>query len=75
MVQNVHFYIVISTSQDYSYNCIIRIHLIFCFNNRPPKNSKPDPILTDEEEEEDSELIEAKIVLRDVSTTGKSILS
>lgn len=54
---------------------VIRIHLIFCFNNRPPKNSKPDPILTDEEEEEDSELIEAKIVLRDVSTTGKSILS
>ncbi|XP_018051786.1 PREDICTED: transcription factor E2F4-like isoform X2 [Atta colombica] len=36
---------------------------------RPPKNStKPDPILTDDEEEEDSELIEAKIVLRDVST-------
>ncbi|KAG5321958.1 E2F5 factor, partial [Pseudoatta argentina] len=36
---------------------------------RPPKNStKPDPVLTDDEEEEDSELIEAKIVLRDVST-------
>ncbi|XP_012529235.1 transcription factor E2F4 [Monomorium pharaonis] len=40
---------------------------------RPPKNStKPDPILiTDEadDEDDDSELIEAKIVLRDVSTT------
>ncbi|XP_018368795.1 PREDICTED: transcription factor E2F4-like isoform X2 [Trachymyrmex cornetzi] len=36
---------------------------------RPPKNStKPDPVLTDDEEEEDSELIEAKIVLRDIST-------
>ncbi|KAL6260336.1 hypothetical protein P5V15_007867 [Pogonomyrmex californicus] len=36
---------------------------------RPPKNTKPDPVLTDDEDEEDSELIEAKIVLRDVSTT------
>ncbi|XP_018318040.1 transcription factor E2F4 isoform X2 [Mycetomoellerius zeteki] len=37
---------------------------------RPPKNSiKPGPVITDDEEEEDSELIEAKIVLRDVSTT------
>ncbi|XP_011688169.1 PREDICTED: transcription factor E2F4 [Wasmannia auropunctata] len=36
---------------------------------RPPKNSKPDPIITDDEEDEDSELIEAKIVLRDVRTT------
>ncbi|XP_077274387.1 transcription factor E2F5 [Temnothorax americanus] len=35
---------------------------------RPPKNTtKPDPIT--DEEEEDSELIEAKIVLRDVSTS------
>jgi len=50
---------------------------IIYFNQfRPPKNStKPDPILTDDEEEEDSELIEAKIVLRDVSTAGKFILS
>ncbi|KAL6435234.1 hypothetical protein ACFW04_005361 [Cataglyphis niger] len=37
---------------------------------RPPKSSiKPQsPVLTDDEEEEDQELIEAKIVLRDVST-------
>jgi len=43
---------------------------------RPPKSvAKPDPILTDEEEEEDSELLEAKIVLRDVSNTGKFILN
>lgn len=37
---------------------------------RPPKSSvKPQsPILTDDEDEEDQELIEAKIVLRDVST-------
>ncbi|XP_070160439.1 transcription factor E2F5 isoform X2 [Polyergus mexicanus] len=37
---------------------------------RPPKsNIKPQsPVLTDDEEEEDQELIEAKIVLRDVST-------
>lgn len=43
--------------------------------NRPPKSSiKPQsPVLTDDEEEEDQELIEAKIVLRDVSTAGKFI--
>ncbi|XP_031840830.1 transcription factor E2F5 [Nomia melanderi] len=34
---------------------------------RPKGASKPDPIVSDEDEEEDSELIEAKIVLRDVS--------
>jgi len=46
------------------------------FDIRPPKSvAKPDPILTDEEEEEDSELLEAKIVLRDVSNTGKFILN
>lgn len=44
--------------------------------NRPPKSSiKPQsPVLTDDEEEEDQELIEAKIVLRDVSTAGKFTL-
>ncbi|XP_078044637.1 transcription factor E2F5 [Augochlora pura] len=37
---------------------------------RPPKGaSKPDPVISDEDEEEDAELIEAKIVLRDVSTS------
>ncbi|CAK9809669.1 Transcription factor E2F5 [Anthophora plagiata] len=37
---------------------------------RPPKGvSKPDPVLSDEDEEDDTELIEAKIVLRDVSTS------
>ncbi|KOC63834.1 Transcription factor E2F5 [Habropoda laboriosa] len=37
---------------------------------RPPKGaSKPDPIISDEDEEDDTELIEAKIVLRDVSTS------
>ncbi|XP_076232722.1 transcription factor E2F5 [Calliopsis andreniformis] len=37
---------------------------------RPPKGaSKPDPVISDEDEEDDAELIEAKIVLRDVSTT------
>lgn len=67
-----HTFIYCLITQDYSY---IGIHLIF-FNIRPPKNSiKPGPVITDDEEEEDSELIEAKIVLRDVSTTGKFILS
>lgn len=38
---------------------------------RPPKGaSKPDPVISDEDEEDDAELIEAKIVLRDVSTSG-----
>ncbi|CAK9823169.1 Transcription factor E2F5 [Anthophora retusa] len=37
---------------------------------RPPKGvSKPDPVISDEDEEDDTELIEAKIVLRDVSTS------
>ena len=37
---------------------------------RPPKGiSKPDPVISDEEDEDDAELIEAKIVLRDVSTS------
>ncbi|XP_016912596.2 transcription factor E2F4-like [Apis cerana] len=37
---------------------------------RPPKGiSKPDPVISDEDEEDDAELIEAKIVLRDVSTS------
>ncbi|XP_012233344.1 transcription factor E2F5 [Linepithema humile] len=37
---------------------------------RPPKSaSKPNPVLTDDEDEEDPELIEAKIVLRDLNTT------
>lgn len=39
---------------------------------RPPKGtSKPDPVISDEDEEDDAELIEAKIVLRDVSTSGE----
>lgn len=44
--------------------------------NRPLKSSikSQSPVLTDDEEEEDQELIEAKIVLRDVSTAGKIIL-
>ncbi|KAK1133645.1 hypothetical protein K0M31_011438 [Melipona bicolor] len=37
---------------------------------RPPKGtSKPDPVISDEDEEDDADLIEAKIVLRDVSTS------
>lgn len=50
------------------------MNTIYLFN-RPPKSSiKPQsPVLTDDEEEEDQELIEAKIVLRDVSTAGKFI--
>ncbi|XP_043254563.1 transcription factor E2F4-like [Colletes gigas] len=37
---------------------------------RPPKGaSKPDPVISDEDEEDDAELIEAKIVLRDVSAS------
>ncbi|XP_053987323.1 transcription factor E2F4-like [Hylaeus anthracinus] len=37
---------------------------------RPPKGaSKPNPVLSDDDEEDDAELIEAKIVLRDVSTS------
>jgi len=67
LIQNAHF----STLCLFLYVIIIEIHLIY-FNIRPPKNiTKPDPVpITDDEEEEDSELIEAKIVLRDVSTTG-----
>lgn len=37
---------------------------------RPPKTaSKLDPVLSDDDDEDDAELIEAKIVLRDVSTS------
>ncbi|XP_026669913.1 transcription factor E2F4-like isoform X2 [Ceratina calcarata] len=37
---------------------------------RPPKGAnKPERIISDEDEEEDADLIEAKIVLRDVSTS------
>lgn len=53
---------------------IINYNLItnFTLNLRPPKGtSKPDPVISDEDEEDDAELIEAKIVLRDVSTSGK----
>lgn len=39
---------------------------------RPPKGtSKHSSTLSDEEDEDDPELIEAKIVLRDVNTSGK----
>lgn len=51
-------------------DCIQTHWTQFIYFNRPPKSSiKPQsPVLTDDEEEEDQELIEAKIVLRDVST-------
>ncbi|XP_076755287.1 transcription factor E2F5 isoform X2 [Xylocopa sonorina] len=41
---------------------------------RPPKGAvKPDPVISDEDEEDDAELIEAKIVLRDVNTSVSDI--
>ncbi|KZC04580.1 Transcription factor E2F5 [Dufourea novaeangliae] len=47
------------------------ISLVQIIQSQPPKGaSKPDPVISDEDEEEDAELIEAKIVLRDVSTSN-----
>lgn len=40
---------------------------------RPPRGAgKVNPVLSDEDEEEDPELLEAKIILSDVATSGRS---
>lgn len=73
MLQNPHLYIIFFLQTcDYLKKQSNEI----CSDIRPPKSStKPDPVLTDDEDEDDPELIEAKIVLRDVSNAGKFMLN
>ncbi|XP_003424885.1 transcription factor E2F4 [Nasonia vitripennis] len=40
---------------------------------RPPKNPKVDHVASEDEEEEDQDILEAKIVLRDVDVTGYTL--